>query len=170
VSSAAKPASTVLPNGAVLLSAAPPAGPGDDTGLTMDEMRSLAMGATEGSIAAKRVAALEGARLAELDAAAGGSAAAKVAAAKAELRAAAPVAAAPKVADSYAREVLRLWLGALALAQYSEEMADAGFDSLARLAMLTAADVDAWRAPKALPVHKRQLLAAVEDLRKEIGR
>ncbi len=59
----------------------------------------------------------------------------------AKLKAAKDEANAGRGNSAYGNEIVRLWLGALALEQYSDQLLAAGYDSLARLCLLEEEDL-----------------------------
>jgi len=103
------------------------------TGLTPEETRELIKGATEEQLAARRAILVEKHRMHAFESQNPGYLS-KLAAAKDEANAG-------RGDSAYGNEVVRLWLGALALEQYSDQLLAAGYDSFARLCLLEESDL-----------------------------
>ncbi|CAE7240081.1 Espnl [Symbiodinium sp. KB8] len=71
--------------------------------------------------------------------------------------------------SAFGTETVRLWLGALALEEYSKQLCENGYDSLARLCMLEEEDLKEFNSPKVLPGHRRHLMRAVKALQEEVA-
>lgn len=113
------------------------------TGLTPEETREIIKGATEEQLAARRAILVEQHRLHAFESQNPGYLA-KLAAAKDEANAG-------RGNSAYGNEVVRLWLGALALEQYSDQLLAAGYDSLARLCLLEEDDLKEMSNVSAMP-------------------
>lgn len=129
---AAAPTPSKLP---VSVSLSPQEEPDDPlaTGLTPAETRKLVSGVSEETLAAQRVAVVEQHRAHAFEVQNPGYLA-KLSKAKAEAKAG-------HSSSAFGTETVRLWLGALALEQYSKQLCENGYDSLARLCMLEEEDL-----------------------------